>query len=61
MDLVVVSRYLLLCMVCGFSLARGASNSLTMDFEKYVQLYKRSPKHSISFKIQFSVCVPDWS
>lgn len=38
MDSVVVSRYLLLCLVCGFSLARGASNNLTVDFEKYVQL-----------------------
>lgn len=35
---VMVSRYRLLCMVCGFSLARGTSNNLTMDFEKYMQL-----------------------
>lgn len=38
MDPAMVSRYLLLCMVCGFSLVRGTSNNLTMDFEKYMQL-----------------------
>jgi len=35
---VVVSGYLLVFMVCGFSPGREASSNLTMDFKKYVQL-----------------------